>query len=430
NNPSTRVLLLASIYSAATGDRDRAVQFARAARQRAPEDPAPEARLAELLAGSQNADERKEARDLLWKIVSSKNPGAARSAIEALASAPDLSAPEQKRVIDQLKTLSPFTITDALLVADLQLALQPESAATVYDGLTDTWDKDENALVPLAQWLNLRHQPERVLTLLPSETALKNDDLLLARLDALAAEQNWKEIDAILARPDLNFPPSAVEAFRARAQEERGSTLDASAHWNKAIALANGDPYRLRFVARFAETSNANNPALRAYDQLSRLPQHAAFALAGQQRIAAKMRDTATARLAAEKILALHADDPDAIARVAYYDLLVDKDVDTNLNRMKELVAKNPTRLEYRVAAALGYLRKHDPGSALAQFKPAGAPPIAWEKTPPSWRAVYAAALLASDQKDEAATIIRAIPQDQLSAEERALFNQSAPPAN
>lgn len=425
-DPSTRVLLLASTYSAATGDRDRAVEFARVARQRAPQDPAPETRLAELLAGSQNADERKEARDILWKIASSKNPAAARSAIEGLASAPDLTSAEQQRVIDQLKTLSPFTITDALLVADLQLALQPDTAAAVYDGLTATWAKDENALVPLAQWLNLRRQPARVLALFPVETAMKNDDLLLARLDALAAGQNWNEIDAILGRPDLNFPPSSVEAFRARAQQERGSALDAAAHWNKAIALASGDPFRLRFVARFAETSGATEPAMRAYDQLSRLPQHAAFALSGQQRIAAKMRDVASARSAAEKILALHADDPDAIARVAYYDLLVDKDVDANLNRMKELVAKNPTRLEYRVAAALGYLRKHDPGSALSQFKPAGAPPIAWEKTPPSWRAVYAAALLAGDQKEEAATIIRTIPQDQLSAEEIALFSQGA----
>jgi len=71
------------------------------------------------------------------------------------------------------------------------------------------------------------------------------------------------------------------------------------------------------------------------------------------------------------------------------------------------------------VTAALAFLRQHDAGTALAQFQ---GPPIEWAKTPPSWRAVYAAALRGNEREDAAHEIIATIPMDKLSSEERALI--------
>ena len=45
-----------------------------------------------------------------------------------------------------------------------------------------------------------------------------------------------------------------------------------------------------------------------------------------------------------------------------------------------------------------------------------------WAKTPPSWRAVYAAALRGDEREDAARDIIATIPMDKLSSEERALI--------
>jgi len=45
-----------------------------------------------------------------------------------------------------------------------------------------------------------------------------------------------------------------------------------------------------------------------------------------------------------------------------------------------------------------------------------------WKRTLPAWRAVYAAALLASDQNDEARDIIATIPRDRLNPQERELI--------
>jgi hypothetical protein len=413
-NPDTNTLVLASRYSERIGNGARTLEYARIAVKRAPQDEIAQARLAEVLAASPKADERAEAREILWPVAA-KNGAGRKSAIESLARSPDLTINEQRKILDQLDALNPFTVTDALLAADLRLKMQPENTTAIYDEIIATWGA--NAKLEVAQWLNAHQQFDRVLSLAgPGEG---RDQLLLARLDALAAEQRWDEIDATLSRKDLTSDPVVIEAFRARLIPARHSSLDAEVHWNKAIALAGNDSSKLRWLGTFAEQSGADEIALRTFQQLARSPADAGLALAGQQRLAAKMHDISAARTISEKTLALHADDPNAQNRVAYYDLLLEKDVSANATKAKELVAKYPDRLEFRVTAALAFLRQHDPGAALAQFQ---GPPIEWAKTPPSWRAVYAAALRGNEREEAAHEIIAMIPMDKLSSEERALI--------
>ena len=413
-NPDTNALVLASRYSERTGNSAKALEYARIAMKRAPQDEIAQARLAEVLAASLKADERAEAREILW-AVAAKNGAARKSAIESLARAPDLTRDEQTKILDQLHTLDPFTVTDALLAADLRLRMQPENTALIYDEIIASWGA--KAKLEIVQWLNAHQQFNRVLTLVsPGERRPK---LLLARLDALAAEQRWDEIETTLSRKDLTFDSVVVEAFRARLAAARPLSLDAEEHWNKAITLAGNDSSKLRWLGAFAEQCGADEIALRTFQRLGRSPADTSLALAGQQRLAAKMHDISASRTIAEKTLALHADDPNAQNRVAYYDLLLEKNVSANTSKAKELVAKYPDRLEFRVTAALAFLRQHDAAAALAQFQ---GPPIEWGKTPPSWRAVYAAALRGNEREDVARDIIATIPMDKLSSEERALI--------
>jgi hypothetical protein len=414
-NPDTNALVLASRYSERTGNSARALEYARIAIKRAPQDEIAQARLAEVLAASLKTDEQAEAREILW-AVAAKNGASRKSAIESLARAPDLTTDEQTKILEQFHTLDPFTVTDALLAADLSLKLHPENTAVIYDEIIANWGA--KAKLEVAQWLNAHQQFDRVLSLVdPGEG---RDQLLLARLDALAAEQRWDEIDTTLSRKDLTFDSVVVEAFRARLAPARHSSLDAEVHWSKAIALAGNDSFKLRWLGTFAEQNGADEIALRTFQQLARSPADASLALAGQQRLAAKMHDISAARTIAEKTLALHAADPNAQNRIAYYNLLLEKDVNANATKAKELVAKYPDRLEFRVTAALALLRQDEPGSALAQFQ---GPPIEWAKTPPSWRAVYAAALRRNEREGAAHEIMATIPMDKLSSEERALVD-------
>ena len=423
NDPDTRTLDLASGYSQKTGDSAKAIEFARLAVKRSPNDSVARFQLAELLAQTTDLAQRTEARELLWELAGTDGIHK-RPAIEALARAPELSGQERNRVLEALDTLSPPNITDALLASDLRIQLHPEDADRIYDETIARWSRGEIAdLIQLSRWLNLHQQPERVLSLFSVERALKNNELFLTRLDALGILQRWNEIEELLTRSDLSFDPSVVESFRARTAQERNATLDAELHWNHAVALAAGDPFKLRFVANFAEQSHADAAALKAYEQLAKFPEHAAFAYRGIQRQSQQTGEVSAQLAAAEKISALAPDDPDAAAQLAYLNLLLETDVEANLATAKKLAEKYPNRLSFRVTAALGYLRHHDAGSALAQFKAPA--PIDWKRAQPAWRAVYAAALLANDRNDEAREMIGTIPLDRLSPEERALLEPS-----
>ena len=423
SDPDTRTLDLASRYSHKMGDSAKAIEFARLAVKRSPKDDTARFQLADLLAQMTDLAQRAEARKLLWELAGTDGIYK-RPAIEALARAPELSGDERNRVLEALNTLSPPNITDALLASDLRIQLHPEDADRIYDETIARWSRGEIAdSIQLARWLNVHQQPERVLALFSVERALKNNKLFLTRLDALGILQRWNEIDELLTRSDLSFDPSVVESFRARTAQERNATLDAELHWSHAVALAAGDPFKLRFVANFAEHSHATAAVLKAFEQLARFPEHAAFAYHGIQRQSQQTGEVSAQLAAAEKISALAPEDPDAAAQLAYLNLLLETDVEANLATAKKLAEKYPNRLSFRVTAALGYLRHHAAGSALAQFKAPA--PIDWKRAQPAWRAVYAAVLLANDRNDEAREMIATIPLDRLSPEERALLEPS-----
>ena len=419
-NPDTKTLQLAARYSKKIGDNAKAVEFARIASKRAPDEDAPRFQLAEFLAQSMDSNDQAEARKILWGLASAKT-AYKKTAVEALATAPNLTLDERNTLLQELVALTPKAIKDDLLAADIRLQLHPDGAAEIYKEAIDRWQNGKpEEIVSLARWLNVHQQPELVLSTFPIDRALEDNQLLLSRLDALASLQRWNDIDEVLNRTDVTLDPSVIESFRARTAQERNATLDAEVHWNHAISLAGTDPYKLRFVANFAEQSRATAAALKAYEQLARFPEQADLADRGTQRVSQKSGETTTQRSAMSKIAARSPEDPNVADQLAYLSLLLGEDIDQNFAQAKKLADQYPSRLSYRVTAALGYLRQHDPVSALAQFK--GPAPIDWKRTLPAWRAVYAAALLASDRNDEARDIIATIPRDQLNPQERALI--------
>ena len=422
-DPGAKTLGLASQFARSAGESAKAIQFARLAVKNSPNDDAARLQLATLLAASGDKTQRTEAQMILWSL--SRTSGTYRqAAIEGLASAPGLSEAERLQVLQLLQNLTPENLKDALLAADVRLQLPMADAHQIYDETIARWNHGSvSELVDLARWLNLHQQFERVLSLFPLEKALNNNQLLLARLDALAALKRWNEIDALLSRGDLTLDPSVLECFRAKSAQEQNAGLDAQLHWNRAMSLAGTDPTKLRTVAEFAELSRAAAVALKAYEQLAKSPDHAALAYRGIERLSGEAGDTIVQRAAAEKIKALTGNEPNAVAQLAYINLLAGNDIEASAATARQLVQKYPDRVSFRVIAALGCLRQHNSELALQQFKaPAGAPPIDWNKTPAPWRAVYAAVLTANDQADAAREIIKAIPMNQLSADEQALI--------
>ena len=424
-NPDSKALSLAAQYSSKTRNEEKAVQFARLAAERAENDSATRFQLADVLAKSGDVAKRKEARQVLWSLTNKDAPWK-KAAIKALARAPELSVEEEQRVLVALHEMPERDVVSDLPAAELKLKLQPDREAQVFEEAIAQWSTGETReLAELAHWLNLHKQSERVLALLPTERAVTSEALLLSRLDALADLQQWKEIDTLLERKDLTLDPSVTESLRARNALNQGASLDAELRWERALVLASGDPNKLRFVGNFAEQSRATEVALKAFDQLTKFPEHAAFAQRGRQRLIEQSGDATAARTVAERLVTVAPDDVNAQAELVYLNLLLGVDVQANLEQAKELAAKFPARLSFRVTAALGYLREHDPAHALAQFD--GPAPIEWPRTPPGWRAVYIAVLAANERTNEARPLLASLPLDRLNKEERELIAAEAP---
>src|SRR5947209_5074938 len=324
-------------------------------------------------------------------------------------------------LVKELDEFGSKTIKADLLANDLKLHLHPDEASHIYKDAIDHWrDGKTEDLIQLARWLNIHQQGELVLSSFPIERAFEDNQLLLSRLDAMAILQRWNDIDEMLRQNEVTLDPSVIESFHARTAQERNSPLDAEVHWSHATSLAANDPYKLRFVANFAEQSHATAVALKAYEQLARYPEQADQAYRGIERVGKQSGDISAQRTAMAKISARTPEDPNAADQLAYLNLLLNEDVDKNLATARKLTEQFPTRLSYRVTTALGYLRQHNAAAALAQFN---APvPIDWKQTLPAWRAIYAAALLGTDHNDEASKIIATIPRDRLNSQEQALI--------
>lgn len=418
-DPDATTLDLAARFFAQEGSGRKAVEFARAAAKKAPENDALRFQLANLLAGSAAEADRAEARELLWSLAAAGTYRAV--ARQALGRSPELSPDEQARVLAMLREAPDATAVDGLLAADLEIKARPADAERIIDDAVARWnDGKPEDLLELTRWLNLHGQFARAATVLPLDRALASSPLLLAALDTMAGQGQWAQIDAVLARKELPIDPTVAESFRARAARERAQPLEADLHWNRALAAAAGDPLKMQFVANFAAQSHDRQPAVRAYDQLAKFPEHAISAQRSLTQILGPGDDTVALLAATEKLAALQPDDPVVRDQRAYLNLLLRRDEAGAETTARGLVAKFPNRLAFRVTLALARLRRHDAADALAQFR--GPAEIDWSKTPPAWRAVYAAVLAANDDEPRAREFAAQLPADQLKPEERELI--------
>src|SRR5207253_8251633 len=99
-----------------------------------------------------------------------------KAAVEALATAPQLTSDERTKLLQELRALTPKTIKDDLLAADMRFQLRPDEAAQIYQEEIERWhDGQLQELVDLARWLNAHQQPELVLSTFPIERALEDN---------------------------------------------------------------------------------------------------------------------------------------------------------------------------------------------------------------------------------------------------------------
>ena len=413
-------LLLAARYYAAAGATSQAMTFAtKATAADAGYQPA-----IIFLANQElnNAYLRQAGVDALLKVAR-RNDAFAFLAIQRLADVPGLKPDEAAQALQHLNAL-PFTnqatkITQLIL----QLRQNPDQRDAL---LSQAVAADANAstddLRQFGQWLNSIGEPGRVLTLIPKDRALSNKDLFLTYLDALGTLRQWKDMQALLAVPNVPLEAPYVELYLYRCARETGNMEDATLHWRSAELSASHNSRESLYIAGYAESLGDRDRAEPVYRLLTKDLMAGRPAYLGLLRIDAA-KDTRTLSSLLDEMAARWPND-EAIANDAiYYHLLLNENIPQMYNRAVALAKADIHSAPHLTDVALAYLRLHKPALALRVFDEGH---IQWSTASPSTLTVYAAALQANGRDDKAARVASTIPRPALRPEERTLI-QSIP---
>ena len=406
-----------------SGGQTQAVSFARQALALKPDDRANQLLLAQMLWFTPNKDQQAEATNLLRQLVQTKDPEGLK-ALELMARNPALDPSSQQWTLEQLRDHPLLDDEGRFAEWELEKRLSPENEKAVMDNAVKFFQASDLVRKALAaRWLYSQGEPESVLELAVPPDTLANQQLFLARLDALALLKNWTEVEKEL--PD-NAPLAQplIFLYRARAAQELGDPARSAADWDRARAAAVSDKEMLPYLGQYAVKMGLYDEARKTFTQMAHLPQQA---LEGYSALLQIESEHGTSAELLETLKQMMQDlplRPEPKNDWAYLSLLLNVNVDEAWNTAQSLVQTNPQLLAYRTTLALGYLRKNDPADASKLYDGLQ---IDWSTASASAKLIYAVVLEANGKKNEADAFLRPLDRHQLRMEELALIDSYLP---
>jgi hypothetical protein len=420
-------LFLASEAWLASGDLERSIALARRAAFLHALDPQAEFFLARALLLAK-AD-RQEGMDRLIGLARRQDESGL-AALELLAAQRDLPGETRAKVAAALRA-HPLRILRHELAA-LAVEFRPLGPSAAEDKLRAALgDKFARASpaerIEIARWLNQNGQALLALEMARESDALKDREMLLVRLDAMALTKKWDDVRALLQLPRLPVEDSLRETFLARCALETAEFRQADVHWRRALLAARGKPQELAFIARYAETVGARDVAKEFLRSLAADPSQTRRAYEVLIRLAEEEKDTASLLTLVTEFSNAFPQDQAPVNDIAYLRLLTQQDTLTATQTAEALVRQNPRVMAFRATLALARLRDGRPVDALRVFEEIG-PEAPVRQFLPGWQAVYAAVLDANGQHDSARTVAALIDAGRLKREELSLIKPLLPP--
>jgi tetratricopeptide (TPR) repeat protein len=409
---------LASDYYTAQGDFKQGVNFARQALEAAPTDGTNVLFVTQRLLLTRTAPETTEARTLLDQHANTPASTGAE-ALVLLALRFENSSPQLEAIIARLRTHPARTLPQEFLAFDLELKVKPDEwARIVATAVEQHAGGSDEALLQLGRWLNRHSEYEAVLRHVPLTRALRNQDLYLVHLDALAGLKRWAEVEQALKSAGAPLDQFYLTLYQVRAQMEQGQKELANVNWTLAHQRAASNAEQTLYLAQYAEKIGAHTEAIRAYRRVSELlPNHRPTLLALLQ-LVAKHGSTRETRDVVSLIVQRFPEDTSAQNDHAYFNALLGENLEAARQVGELLVKAQPEMLAYRVTLALAWLRSNRAADA---WKLLGPLKLDWTQKHPGWRAVFAATLNATGDAAGAKRIADSLPLDVLRPEERAL---------
>ncbi len=329
----------------------------------------------------------------------------------------------RKEIANRLETHPNAGTRHRLLALDLRSKEDPSRVNSFVDTAVEKFrDGDDETLGLLGLWLNSRKRFERTLAVLPLERAIRQPELSLRHLDALAGLGRWNEIVLLLMAERLPLQPLAQHMYLASARQKMGEAVAARNEWQRALEVAD-DKDKLRILATYAEKEGALEIAATAYSSVIASVPRDRNAYAGKLRIAKSAGNSVAVHDITKEIMTLWPDDEDLKMEALYLRLLggVKSEEVEEIGQLAESVlARDPVSWEARATMGLARLRQGRVTEALKAFK--GTSSIEPADIPPSDLAVRAAVLAANGWQEDAKADAEKLITATLLPEERALI--------
>jgi hypothetical protein len=309
-----------------------------------------------------------------------------------------------------------------MLALEMRARAAPENETRlIKHALQSYGEADDQTAAALGAWLYTRGHFDAILELLPLDRAALNRDLLVERIDALAALGRFSELKEMLSVTEYPVLPSTYQhMYLAVVRDKLGEGLAATNEWQTAFELAtttdgllalaeyaqkNGRP---EIVDRALATAIIKQPGLRS-------------AYVWRLRILENIGPTESAHDLANDMIALWPEDIETRMHEIYLRLLMNSsatEAEKADRQAESLAALIPTDGVARSTIALAKLRQ---GKASAALEALGVTGNQAPSSNISWP-VYVAALSATGWKDKAREQAQKLATAPLLPEERALI--------
>lgn len=314
-----------------------------------------------------------------------------------------------------------------LVAADLEIFLEAGKKDALVEAFLKRAPKvDEATQQELARWLTRRGLPDKaeVLAQAAPERA-QNRDWFLIRMDAMATQKKWAEIEKVLLDPvGVPIEEALGRLFLWRCAKEGGANKqEAERRLEQALAVCNESPPGVGFYAAgYLEQLGERSAASKLYRRLSDVEAFSGPAYVGLVRtLGADPKQSEALREALEKMLARFPGVKEGRNDLAYLNLLEGRKVSESIQAAAELVAEAPQMLAFRTTMALAELVRGNAKSADSIYNGVD---LDWTTVNPGWVAVRASVLAANGKMEEARLLAGPLNPDQLRDGEKRLLDK------
>ena len=420
-NPTPRVLRLAANYHESLNHTAEALRLVRIAVAAEPDNSTNRIALARLLSTRPDAASQEEARLVFWKII--RDASSQRlEALEHLVNGPPGVRKDREDIVALLGALPNPGVAEIVIHAEGRMRLDPSlSRAIATEVLGRISNLSDADLRTVAAWLQRHNMPDLVLGLISPNRARTSQWLYGLRVDALADSGRVEAAYRELLQIEKGIDPLDLELWRFRAARKLKDEAAAERHRQQLLRAAGADAWRIRRIAEFSQQNLMRDLAAEAWKKLVNDRFESQRALRALSVLADAEGDTWAARDYLRRLAKLDPGDKSVALAVMNYDLLVGERVEETTRAAEALLSDAELEGRARFVVALGYLRLGVPERSRPLLASAMIT-LARGTVAPSQRAVLAAVLGSTGDKDGARRVARGIPLSQLRPEERDLI--------